>query len=696
MKVTHFPKVQLSSVASAAADVESFALARNLEVPVWVYDIDNRCILFANTSACRMWQADAEDDLYKRNLGADMSPTVVRRLRQYQSAFVKIDAKFTEQWTFYPNNTPKNVMVTFSGFPLNNGRMAMQCEVISQAHQTPQNLRSAEALLHTDVMIMLFSKGGPPTYLNPAAQNAFKTPMADFSNLLVDKTICEKLHTQVELVGAYQTVTKVNTIDGQRWFDLSAKTCLDAVTGKPAILLTAFDVSELKVARDTANRLANRDQLTDLYNRAYLHKFFETLSKQQDTMNYAAIFFDVDRFKLINDRHGHEAGDTVLKHIANQCRGAIGPNDLVARLGGDEFVIIISGAKSRAALDARISDLRLAISRPVFHEQSQVEVEISIGITTFSPRTATFADVLRKADIALYASKTNGRNKATYFTQEMGDAARARDQIEVELKQALKNGEFELFYQPRLDITSNKIIGAEGLVRWNHPHRGIVMPNDFIAICEETGMIDDLGRIVLELGCRQAIEWDRLGLDIEVSLNVSPRQFSDKALLGTLRYFARLPGFPIGRIELEITENALIGDHDAIAEKLKVITALGYRIAIDDFGSGYSNLSYISRFPLSCLKIDRSFIDQLPKSGPIVNLIVTLGQQLGATVVSEGVETQDQLDWLSSNNCNQAQGYLIARPMPLDAFSDFCVQFEATQAATNPAKISENDADTGQ
>jgi len=585
--------------------------------------------------------------------------------------FIAHDATFTEQWTLYPNGEPKSVMVIFRGFPLPDGRMAMQCEAIGETEETPQNLRSTEALLYTDVLITLFDRAGPPLYMNPAARNALPQSLSRFEDLFLEDGICARLTAQVDIMGEFKVVTRVKTANGSRWYDLSAKNCADAVTGKPALLLTAVDVTALKEARDTARRLADHDQLTDLHNRAYLQQYFQGLQALDGIGDCAAIFFDVDRFKLINDRYGHDAGDVVLKTIADRITANIRPTDLLARLGGDEFVMIVANTADQSMVQHHIDAIQDALLAPIAHDNSEFVVELSLGATTFCPKTAHFAEVLREADLALYASKNAGRNRATFFTPQMGEAARARDQIEAELRMAVAGDEFVLHYQPRLDIKNNKTVAAEGLVRWNHPTRGVVGPNDFISICEETGLIEQLGRRVLEMGCAQAIKWRKAGLDIAVSLNVSPRQFSDQALLDTLFDLSRLDGFPTGDIELEITENALIGDHNAIADKLRQITAMGYKIAIDDFGTGYSNLSYISRFPLSCLKIDRSFIDQLPASGPIVSLILTLGQEVGATIVSEGVETQEQLDWLAQNNCDQAQGYLMSRPISVEDFEAF-------------------------
>jgi len=653
-------------------EATSFDLGYRLAVPIWVFDIDKSRVLHANEAACRLWQAVDEEELKARDLGNDMSQTVSKRLKQYQSDFMQSNACFTELWTLYPNGRPTSVMVTYKSYPLPCGRMAMLCEAASSADLQPQNMRSAEALLHTDVMIMLFSKGGPDLYLNPAARNAFSGKIASFSTLFSDTRDYEDVIAETNKTGEQRRVARMKTSQGVRWFDVTTKNCLDAATGAPAILITAIDVTELKEARDTARHLADRDQLTGLHNRSFLQAHLSSLQEQWDVSTCAIIFFDVDRFKLINDRYGHDAGDTVLKQIALRTRAMLKSSDLVARLGGDEFVILVEGADDEDALVHKVDMLRAAILRPIVHGKTRIDAAVSVGIALFHPRKTEISEVLREADIALYASKQDGRNRVTFFTTQMGAAAKSRDRVEIELKQAVERNEFVLYYQPRLDIKTGKIVGAEGLVRWQHSERGIVMPAGFIPICEETGLIEDLGLLVLEMGCRQAIAWQQSGRNLNVSLNVSPRQFADPGFIDTLTQLAGLPDFPFGRIELEITENVLIGDHEIIAERLKTITAMGYNLAIDDFGTGYSNLSYISRFPLTCLKIDRSFISQLPESGPIVQLILTLAQQVGATVVSEGVETREQMAWLAENKCAEAQGYLITPPLPVAQFEDFC------------------------
>ncbi len=675
MNITPIPQPGLHGHKLSSKMDASFDVLYRMDTAAWLYDIDHARILNANQAACDIWKATSEDELRSRDLQENMSPSVGKRLKQYQADFKRSDAVFTEMWTLYPQDEPVSVMVIYRGHILPDGRMGMLCEVVGEAKDTPENLRSAEALLHTDVLIMLFSPKGPPLYFNPAARNSIDADCACLADFFVDPDELDRLLDDVAQYGEQRAVTKVNTVRGVRWFDVSVKNCSDAVTGKPALLLTSIDVSDLKEARDTARHLADRDQLTNLHNRSYLQNHLGWLEDCGATGDLTLLIFDVDKFKLINDRHGHDAGDAVLRQVATRARAVLPPQHLLARFGGDEFVIVIAEQISDGALSRQIEAVRSAISKPILHDQTRLNVTISVGVSKFSEDSTNTSDVMREADIALYASKQEGRDRVTYFNVEMGAAVVARDRLELELGRAVENNEFELHYQPRLDVLSGKIVGAEGLIRWNHPNDGLCLPGRFIPVCEETGLIDELGRIVLELGITQAIKWNANGRPLNLSLNVSPRQFSDPNFLPMLKELSERENFPKRKVELEITESVLIGDHELIAKRLRAITEMGYEIAIDDFGTGYSNLSYISRFPLTCLKIDRSFIDQLPNTGPIVQLILTLGKQIGATVVSEGVETQSQLDWLSAHACEEVQGFLITRALPLSEFETFIDKF---------------------
>lgn len=642
--------------------IDQFGAARRLQTPTWLYDIDTSRILHANPAACVLWQAKTEAELQNRDMTQDMSATVAKRLKQYQTDFITYDSKFNEMWTLFPNGVPISVMVVFSGYRLSDGRMAMQCEVFGEPDKQPENLRSAEALLHTDVMITLFSIDGPPLYMNPASRNVSHDANAALCDLFVSRYDYDLLILGLNDGGEHRQIAEVHTKVGARWFDVSAKQCSDAVTGDPAILVTAIDVSELKMARDQARYLASRDQLTGCFNRSYLHQHVAALAeaKAAETM---LLYFDVDRFKQINDTYGHVIGDRVLMALADRAIRHSQPDDIVVRLGGDEFLIVIGDADP-ASRAARVDRFFKVLSAPTEFGTISIKTKVSMGVSVFEPGGMDFDGALRQADIALYLAKNQGRNRYIVYDDQMGEEADKRTRTEAEIEVALKNQQFELHYQPRLDLKTGQIAAAEGLARWRHPERGLVSPDEFIPICEDTGLIHALGRQVLEMGFAQATAWHNAGLGTHLSLNISPRQFSDPQLVETLRTYAESPGFPAHKIELEITESVLIGDQDGIAAKLHTITEMGYQISIDDFGTGYSNLSNISRFPLHCLKIDRSFIEQLPSSGPVVRLILALAQQLDVTVVAEGVETQAQFDWLDQHGCTQIQGYFVARPAP--------------------------------
>ncbi|GAB5445400.1 putative bifunctional diguanylate cyclase/phosphodiesterase [Gymnodinialimonas sp.] len=654
---------------------DQFAAAHKLQTPIWVYDIDHCRVLQANRAACALWHAASEAELQARDLAKDMSATVAKRLKQYQADFIDHDATFNELWTLFPGGVPTSVMVLFSGFPMPDGRMAMLCEALGQPDQQPDNLRSAEALLHTDVMITLFSAEGPPLYMNPAARNLTVDASAALRDLFVAPRDHDVLLASLNDGGEYRQIAEIRTKTGTRWFDVSAKQCSDAVTGDPAILITAIDVSELKLARDQARYLASRDQLTGCFNRSYLHQHVAELAEAKAAPT-ALIYFDIDRFKQINDTYGHVVGDRVLMDLADRAIRHGAPDDLVVRLGGDEFLIVMSGADA-ASRPERIERLFRELSAPATIGTTSVNARVSMGISVFEPAKTDVDVALRQADIALYLAKNTGRNRYVFYDDRMGAEADKRSRTEAEIEVALDTQQFELHYQPRLDLASGRIVSVEGLARWRHPERGLVTPEDFIPICEDTGLIHVLGRQVLEIGFAQATAWHGSGLDVKLSLNISPRQFSDPHLLETLQSYAERPDFPVRKIELEITESVLIGDQDGIAAKLQAITGMGYQISIDDFGTGYSNLSYISRFPLHCLKIDGSFIAQLPASGPVVRLILALGQQMGVTTVAEGVEEQAQFDWLKAHGCTQAQGYFVARPCPADALTALLTSAES-------------------
>ncbi len=657
--------------AKISAPSEPFALARRLKAPVWVYDTDNGCIAYANEAACEIWEAPSEAELCSRNLRKDMSSTVEERLLQYQRDFISRDASFSEYWTLYPRGVPTTIKVVMSGFVMPDGRMAMLSEVIGVVDDEPENLRSTEALLHTDVMITLYSVDGESLYANPAARNATPDDADSFEALFCDSREYEEMRAEWDQQRLCRRVVQVRSARGDRWFDMSVKPCLDAATGKHALLVTSVDVSELKIARDKARYLADRDQLTGCFNRSFITQRLELISgeRARGSRDCAVLFLDIDNFKSVNDRFGHEVGDLLLQTFARRVQSQIRQSDTLARIGGDEFILLIEDVSDPDVLNERLAAIQAEVGKPVECGAIRLNITTSIGVSMINSDSAhEWSEIIKQADIALYSSKRSGRNRHTVFNEALGAEVSERNWLECELKTAIESASFSLHFQPRIDIATCQVVAAEALLRWNHPERGFIPPTTFIPICERTGMIDDLGVLVLEKTKEQLDAWRRTGIDIDLSLNVSPVQFQHPDLVERYRAIVERGRLPVNGLELEITESSLFRDDAAFSEKIEQITGLGFRIALDDFGTGYSNLAHVSRFPLSCIKLDMSYVQSLPESEPLLLLILTLARQIGAVTVAEGVETTEQLRWLLARGCDQIQGHLFSPAVPAEQF----------------------------
>ncbi len=681
--------------------VDPFCLARRMTTPVWVYDTDHDRIAFANESACRIWKAENEASLRLRDLGAGMSATVAQRLRQYQTDFIDSDAVFNEFWTIYPNGEPVTLKVVYSGFAMPDGRMAMMCEVTDSVEEEPETLRSADALLHTDVMIALYAIGGEALYLNPAARNLMPVKPAAFQDLFEDPRDHERVSLDCERDGTTRCVVRVRTSLGPKWFDLNIKRCLDAATGDQALLLTAIDVSALKMARDEATYLADRDQLTGCYNRAFMQRVFERPARREKQAktgrrsrssksagasaphrsaakpSKALLYLDIDHFKQINDTYGHAVGDAVLQVFARRVSSAVRQSDIVARMGGDEFVVVLNDVADEAILRRRLDVIRNLVGEPIHCQGVTVHVTTSIGAATCDQTSQMrWAEVMQKADIALYESKRAGRNRHTLFDSALGAEAAERKWLEAALRTAVAERAFTLHFQPRLDLETGYVVSAEALLRWCHPERGPIAPDRFIPVCEELGLMDELGTFVLEEACRVLGNSNAVGCDLGLSINVSPHQFQDPKFLAQFERIVERGAFPPERLELEITESSLVSEGAAVEEKLGRIDALGFCLALDDFGTGFSNLAHIARIPVRCIKIDKSFVQRLPTSGPLLRLVLTLARQIGAVTVAEGVETEAQLAWLEAEGCDQIQGFLFSKAVPEEALAQTIATIE--------------------
>jgi diguanylate cyclase (GGDEF)-like protein len=632
------------------------SLLERLNNPVWVFDIDCARVHWANASAQQIWRATSLEELLARDMGADMSESVARRLRQFQQDFVREDARFSEIWTLYPRGEPKTLRVMFSGIHLADGRMAMLCEGLGELDADPETLRSAEALLHTTVMITLYTLQGAALYRNPAARDVATAVDQSLRERFVEGAAHDRLAQQLHTGGAGRLVAQVHTGQGQRWHEISARRCRDAVSGEEAWLLSEVDISELKRTEAHAQHLALHDTLTGLPNRSFVMQSFQQRMEQAHAVGHhaALMFIDLDRFKHINDSLGHSAGDQLLVNMAKRLHGQLREHDLAARLGGDEFLVLVAAENIERHVDQLAQRLLQVVAKPMVLGGVELQVTPSIGVALFPQDGQDIGTLMRHADLAMYRAKDRGRNGVAYFAAE--------------LRQALERREFVVFYQPRVDVKTGRITGAEALVRWQHPERGLVFPDVFIGVCEDAGLIGALGEQVLAQAARQQHDWGRVGLQLRVSVNLSSRQFADAQLVENVQAIVAKAGCLPQQLELEITESLLLGNDDATITALRRLRGLGFGIALDDFGTGYSNLAYLRRYPLNVLKVDRSFVNEVGEGRAITELIILMAQALKLKVVAEGVETEEQLAWLQARGCDEYQGYLFSKPVPAAQF----------------------------
>jgi diguanylate cyclase (GGDEF)-like protein len=430
-------------------------------------------------------------------------------------------------------------------------------------------------------------------------------------------------------------------------------------------LATHEDVTERRHAEAQIIHLAHYDALTDLPNRALFHEqLTRELPHASPGQQLAVLYIDIDEFKSVNDSLGHMIGDELLKSVAVRLGACVRETDFVARLGGDEFAIVQTGVKDPAEVTALVQRIFEAIRAPYECLGHQVTADASIGIA-LAPRDGSDLDhILKNADLAMYAAKAAGRRTYRFFEPEMDARVRARHILETDLRQAIVDGGFEVYYQPCLSLQDDSITGCEALVRWRHPQRGMISPVDFIPIAEETGLINQLGEWVLTTACMEAATWPG---HIKLAVNVSPVQFKSGTL--ALKVIAALAasGLAASRLELEITEAVLIRDDDAALAVLHQLRDIGVRIALDDFGTGYSSLSYLQRFPFDKIKIDRCFITDLASpegSSSIVQAVVNIAADRHMTTTAEGVETEQQREALRALGCSEMQGYLFSPPKP--------------------------------
>jgi diguanylate cyclase (GGDEF)-like protein/PAS domain S-box-containing protein len=556
---------------------------------------------------------------------------------------------------------------------------------IARENDSASNMLDAieEAVLRTDVH-------GNVKYLNRAGEaatgwkrgEAYGRPVAEVLKLVERSRadageivpVAEKQEAKMVLEMAETCVNCVLVRRDGRELGVDCKVTLvrdehENVTGS----VVAFrDVSMARATAVQMSHLAQHDSLTNLPNRVLFNdRLTQAISlAEREGTQLAVMFIDIDHFKKINDSLGHEVGDQILESVAGRLLACVRRSDTVSRLGGDEFVILLSQMENAADASYSARKILRAFARPHVIDNRSLDVNASIGVSTYPADGLNAESLMNRADNAMYEAKQEGRNIYRFFRPEMQAQLVERQALESELRCALGRKEFLLHYQPKFNLENGEITGVEALIRWQHPQRGMISPANFVPIAEECGLILPIGQWVLLEACRQAQEWNNAGLGVvPVAVNVSAAEFGAKDFLSGIRAALIATQVEPKDLELELTETVLMQDADIALVKMVALKAMGVRLAIDDFGTGYSSFTYLQRFPSDALKLDQSFVQQITsgtEDATILSAMIAIGKSLKQRVIAEGVETRAQLDFLRLHECDEGQGYYFSRPVPAE------------------------------
>ena len=608
--------------------------------------------------------------------------------------------------------TTRNVRDSLST-ELESERSRLQEVNEALAEETSEKLRAQQSELlaaqklrmhfeRTPLAVLEWDREGRVTAWNPAAEAIFGFPAYD----AIGKPVAQILGSDAERhnietmcrelleAGDGNKTTLGNVTRGGRsiqceWYNTPLVDGAGKVTGFASLV---HDVTERLNTERTIHYMAHHDALTGLPNRRLMQDRLNQaiMSARRKQRHVAVLFLDLDRFKVVNDTLGHDTGDFILKDVARRLASCVREGDTVSREGGDEFVIILPDLErpehARVVADKIMKDL----VRPVEIGGHEIHVTPSIGISQYPNDATDVHQLLKHADNAMYQAKDAGRNTIRFFTNDLNFLLSKRLEIEGRLRKAIDNEEFFLRYQPQVELASGRISGMEALIRWNDPQKGEIFPKDFIFVAEELGLIVPIGEWVFHTACRQLRQWEEDGLPpVTISINISPRQFMSRRLVSTLLAIVREVGADPRHIELEITETMIMRNVEQSIETLSQLRSVGMHVAVDDFGVGYSSLSQLKRLPASSMKIDRSFIMNVPEdasSSSITEAIIAMAKRLKLRCIAEGVETRAQLEFLRANQCDSFQGYLFSRPVTaLEATAMLKAQAAANEAVAKTA-----------
>ncbi|RAZ80141.1 diguanylate phosphodiesterase [Mesorhizobium atlanticum] len=661
------------------AQNERFAAAvENMSHGLCMFDAEERMII-CNRNYIDLFRLDAKVvkpgirffDILQHSVDVGVASQSAEELYAVRKPYIDGAAPST-----YEETLADGRIIVISHRPLASGGWVSIYEDVTVQRRAEEELKEQHrrfdaALANMSQGLLMYDADGKMIVRNQRFLELYKVAAADFPYGTTHRDALERLlelgiYTKLDVdseVAKTQTCLQAGKMHSTYRYLSDGRTFL--VVRQPmggGWVVTFDDVTEQRRAEERMTHLAHHDTLTNLPNRSMFREKLDQALGEAKAKPLAILSLDLDRFKAVNDTFGHPAGDWLLKCVAKRLLHAVrSSKDMVARFGGDEFAIIQFGIKSAADAEKLAKRIVEIVGKPYRDKGREMHVGVSLGIALY-PGDGHDADtLLTNADMALYRGKSEGRNVYRFFEPGMDALMRERRALELDLEAALSKREFELDFQPILNIGSGEIVGAEALMRWRSPSRGLVSPENFIPAAEETGLIVQLGDWALRKACSVAAHWPP---EMRMAVNVSAAQIKSGGFARSVISALAFSGLPANRLELEITETVMMDESDAVLKTLSQLRGLGVRIALDDFGTGYSSLGYLRRFPVDKIKIDRSFIRDLDRrdTAAIVRTVIGLGAELGITVTAEGVETEAQLDMLRKAGCGEAQGYLIGVP----------------------------------
>src|SRR5262245_16643188 len=567
--------------------------------------------------------------------------------------------------------------------------LVVTCRDITDRQRAEAELREAQARFrsafdHAPIGMALIAPGGHCFQVNRAFAQMLGRAEDELAGValgtLTDPKdrdqVSETMQQAVAGAGAsYRINQRFVHADGRPVWVAHSGSVVRGVTGEPLYIVCQIeDVTERRARGELIAHQAIHDPLTGLPNRLlFVDRLRRALATADDDTRVAVLFLDLDNFKVVNDSLGHPAGDRLLVALADRLRGAIRPDDTVARFGGDEFTVLCTGVPDENVAHELARRISHAVSKPLTLSEGEVFVTASIGISLSGGELETPETLLRNADAAMYRAKDHGRARVELFESDAHDSAVRSLRTGNELHRALERGELRLHYQPIINLEIGSVSGFEALLRWEHPRRGLVLPDDFVGLAEETGLVVPIGSWALEEACRQASVWHLAGSPVSISVNLSPRQLAEPRLTEDVARVLHATGIEPASLWLEMSENTLMRGAESAGRTMSAPRSVGVKLAVDDFGTGYSSMSYLKRFPVQALKVDRTFVDGIGREAEdqaICTAVVSLAHALGLRAVAEGVETPEQLAELRTLGCELAQGYLFGRPAPADSWGE--------------------------